>query len=405
MLELAQIKKLLSQYTLQDVIDFTLPPTQDIMIPCSSSIAETLRFMGQQNIISAPVYKQPENISSDSVPEVFDIVSLIDVCNYIVYKDNINEEINHQNLTTKAYDNSVFSNPISDVVYKKDTIVGKISGDTPLLQVIADLVQDKYNYALVNPVHKSHNDSENKDLAELKDIPQSGTKDKERKDISNLELLEFKSRNTVVMVKRHDILKFLNSINEQLQQVLDLSVECLIKMLFSKNHHEGEGNSGTSLLLNSFKRSYTNLDNPCHDMILQRNPPSRLQDILYITPNTTALQGYKILLYNEISSLPVLDQNFCFIAELDISHFHHLSRNNVGLLGKPVLAFISGLRSTSASSELVKRPWFCSNSFTLNQIMFGMINSGYRQSWVLDSSNHINAVLSIVDILDVFSKL
>ncbi|PVV02863.1 hypothetical protein BB560_002673 [Smittium megazygosporum] len=412
----SEIKKVLSGYKLQDVINHSTVPLGKILIDVGISIEEALEFMNRQNLLSVPVYYSPEinnqsKNNSDSNSKVVDIVSVNDICSYVV---------NH-NLTNTPSKESVLQLPIQRVVEAKKTIIGKTTSDMPLMEIISELVQDRYTFALVDIVGKGDSTSSGGD-----------------EDI-----------NSKAMVKRHDILSFLNSINHELQAALDLSVGEVMEILFAKNNynwvvnralkeeindgsHDPNGISGFKLS-NAFKRSYTNLNNPCHNTTLPSDPPRRFQDIIYIVPTTLAIEGYKMLLYNDIGTLPVLDPvSKGFIAELEISHFRYLSSSNSGLLGKPVLAFISGLRNTylqrqsvaqkvflgmsptnstlvslreSSMAPSIKPPWFCNKSFTLNQIMFGMINSGYRQTFVLDKNNNIEGLLSIIDVLDLFNKL
>ncbi|PVU98604.1 hypothetical protein BB559_001404 [Furculomyces boomerangus] len=419
MTKFPEIKKLLNSFKVQDVIDFKNNTDSSYHLSDKNTIYEALQLLKEHNMLSAPVYlSESEDVERLMFP-FLDIISLVDICNYVVFNKNLAREMENLNMGGNPLDKSILYTPISDVIKLKETKGCRIEGTVSLMELVVYLVTDKYNYALVGTTKHGKNCQKIQSSSENSRSLNENTKNC---TVCEKECLEENEKSITnqscfsggpVGITRHDILSFLNNINEKLQDALDLTVEQVMEIIFTKKSEVdsiSEMKKHPLLMSKNFKRSFTNLLNPGHEMVLKKELPYRYQDIFYITPHTLAIDGYKIMNYNEISSIPILNDDFRFIAELEVSHFYHISPNNIGLLGKPVLAFLTNIGVVS--SILTKKqtystikPKFCSKNFTLNQVMFGMINSKTRQSWVLDESGRIDAVISIVDILDLFSKL
>ncbi|KAJ2495106.1 hypothetical protein IWW47_004242 [Coemansia sp. RSA 2052] len=113
-----------------------------------------------------------------------------------------------------------------------------------------------------------------------------------------------------------------------------------------------------------------------------------------LTIRDSALSAMKLLRDSHTSALPVVDIDGRLIAEIAGTGMRYLTQDKIGVLGKPVLAFIYGLQLPKAN------PYVIHEHFTMSQIMTGLLRmkNSYR-AWLVDNEERPICAISTTDIL------
>ncbi|KAJ2806656.1 hypothetical protein H4R20_001606, partial [Coemansia guatemalensis] len=124
--------------------------------------------------------------------------------------------------------------------------------------------------------------------------------------------------------------------------------------------------------------------------------PSAPRHLPHLTIRDTALGALRLLHDTHNSALPVVDYDGRLITEIAGTNLRSLTTGNIGLLGRPVLAYMFGMHLPVTS------PYVIHENFTLSQVMTGLLKMNCRRAWIVDSDERPVAVLSLTDVLNHF---
>ncbi|KAJ1938661.1 hypothetical protein EC988_007522, partial [Linderina pennispora] len=116
----------------------------------------------------------------------------------------------------------------------------------------------------------------------------------------------------------------------------------------------------------------------------------------FLTIRDSALTGLKRLRDIHTSALPVVDYEGRLVTEAAGTAMRALAEDKIGLLGKPILAFMFGMHLPMASLYIV------SERFTLGQVMAGLLWMNSRRAWLVDEDERPVAVITLTDVLRQF---
>ncbi|KAJ1721179.1 hypothetical protein LPJ61_006071, partial [Coemansia biformis] len=126
---------------------------------------------------------------------------------------------------------------------------------------------------------------------------------------------------------------------------------------------------------------------------LRGSPPRSMPRL---TVRDTALSALRLLRDTQTSALPVVDGDGQLVTEVAGASLRRLTTPTLGLLGKPVLAYMFGLCLP------VEGPYVVHESFTVGQVMAGLLWMNCRRAWLVDDDERPVAVVSLTDILAHF---
>ncbi|KAJ2379929.1 hypothetical protein GGI05_006477, partial [Coemansia sp. RSA 2603] len=141
------------------------------------------------------------------------------------------------------------------------------------------------------------------------------------------------------------------------------------------------------------------LDASAMDIAMERmsgGAPMRLPQIPHLSIRDSALYAMEKLRDTQASALPVVDNDGRLITEVAGTGMRRLNSRNIGMLGKPVLAFMFNLGMS------VTQPYVVHEGFTLSQIMSGLLRMNCRRAWLVDRESRPIAVISLTNVLQHF---
>ncbi|KAJ2862164.1 hypothetical protein FB639_005424, partial [Coemansia asiatica] len=141
------------------------------------------------------------------------------------------------------------------------------------------------------------------------------------------------------------------------------------------------------------------LDASAMDIAMERMPrgaAKQLPQIPHLSIRDSALSAMKRLRDTQVSALPVVDADGKLITEVAGTGIRRLRSYNVGMLGKPVLAFMFNLDLS------VTHPYVVHEGFTLSQIMSGLLRMNCRRAWLVDQEARPISVISLTNVLQHF---
>ncbi|KAI8323338.1 hypothetical protein GQ54DRAFT_112235 [Martensiomyces pterosporus] len=323
----------LESFTVRDVLVYRGNPRLSYSIGEDNTVEEALALMLGYDIVSLPVFKRTD----DCGKQLFiDIVSLYDLRDHITQSPTLETEVHFQLLSGRPSGSvTVLQDTIAQVVQSRKHASQVISADAPLEELLRLFT----------------NDHENDDIAETTSgSGYLGDDDREH---------------GVCGLTQYDVVRFIQSHNHQLGRQLDVTA---IDIATTKTggvttlHDKDDGSSS----------------------------------LPHLTIRDSALSAMKRLRDTHTSALPVVDYDGRLVTEVAGTSLRSLTTDKIGLLGKPVLAFMFGLHLPITS------PYVIHSNFTLSQVMAGLLRMNSRRAWLVDGEERPVAVISLTDVLEQF---
>ncbi|KAI9506558.1 hypothetical protein GGI25_003440 [Coemansia spiralis] len=352
----------LAKYTVYDVLEYRGNPRLYYSVNESSNIEDALALMNKHNIVSLPVFGD----SATSSDRAFvDIVSVYDLRDYIVNSPGLEKEVEFQMLSGRASGKpTVLQDTIAQVVRSRKHASQEIAADASLEDLVRLFSVRGQHRVLVTGLHNADKDAILFDNA--RQVPNSGRARGVSVDSGCSSILSLsvgtndnddgdstESAGAVCGLTQYDVLRFIQHHNHELgHALLDTSVTDIVKEL-----------------------------------------PQAHTSLVYLTIRDSALHAFKQLSSVHASALPVVDYDGQLITEVAGASLRRLNTGSVGFLGKPVLAFMFGLRIP------VDNPYIIHSNFNISQIMSGLLQMNCRRAWLVDSNNRPIAVISLADVL------
>ncbi|KAI7823953.1 hypothetical protein BX661DRAFT_185990 [Kickxella alabastrina] len=363
----------LDKYTVRDVMEYRGNPQLNHNIEDTDTIEEALRLMDTYDIVSLPVFGRSKGGDQERSSFV-DIVSVYDLRDYIIQSQDLEEEVHFQLLSGRPSGNpTVLQHTVSQVVRSRKHASKEISASASLEQLLRLFTSMGQHRVLVTdlelgPSFPQYHHAQQQ-VPEKPDKPfgyggrQRGYSiDSACSTNSTVEYIEEEGNVVVCGLTQYDVVRFIQHHNHELWHSLDVSAMDLANEKFSS-----EGGKSVDL--------------------------SKLP---HLSVRDSALSAMKQLRDSRASALPVVDHDGRLITEVAGTGMRRLNTSSIGMLGKPVLAFMFGLRLT------VTRPYVVHQGFTLSQIMSGLLRMNCRRAWMVDQAGHPIAVISLTNVLQHF---
>ncbi|KAJ2846327.1 hypothetical protein IWW36_004404 [Coemansia brasiliensis] len=332
----------LEQYTVQDILEYRGNSTLFYSIDENNSIENALALMYAHDIVSLPVF------STDSTHKFIDIVSVYDLRDYIMHAPELEKEVDFQLLSGRPSGKStVLQDTIAQVVQSRKHASQEVSADMPLEELIRLFTTYKQHRVLVTNVPTQAN---------VQKVPDIGRKRGDSIDSGCSAASQSNSDTAVCGLTQYDVVRFIQHHNHQLGSLLDAPALAIAQT---------------------------------HPSLRQAAP----KHMPHITVRDTALKALATLSSTHASALPVVDYDGRLVTEIAGTSLRALTTRNIGLLGKPVLAFMFNLHMP------VTRPYIIHENFTLSQIMTGLLQMNCRRAWLVDRDDRPIAVISLTDVL------
>ncbi|KAJ2550197.1 hypothetical protein EV175_004161 [Coemansia sp. RSA 1933] len=356
----------LEKYTVRDVLEYRGKPTLQHSVTEGNTVEDTLALMDRYNIVSVPVFGSPRVSGSDDSGAFVDILSVYDLRDYIVNSPGLDDEVGFQLLSGHASGKAIaLHDTIGQVVGSRKHASQEIDIQASLEDLMRLFSVRGQHRVLVTGVGKE-------EMVEgAQQVPQS---QRERGISVDSGCSSLPSNNgdydddgctynraeqnaaagkAVCGLTQYDVLRFIQHHNHELgHSILDTSVTNIMQGL---------------------PQQHVNLEK--------------------ITVRDPALHALRQLSVAQASALPVVDYDGKLITEVAGTSMRSLTTHTLGLLGKPVLAYMFGLRMP------VNEPYIVHPNFNISQIMSGLLRMNCRRVWVVDSNQRPLAVISLADVL------
>ncbi|KAJ2499971.1 hypothetical protein GGH96_003082 [Coemansia sp. RSA 1972] len=333
----------LEKYTVRDVLEYRGHPQLQHTVSECDTVGDALELMYAHDVVSLPVF------GGSNGDQVFvDIVSVYDLRDYITNSQGLKEEVDFQILSGRASGKpTVLDDTVAQVVRSRKHASQEVSMRMPLEELVKLFATYGQHRVLVTA-----NDDDNARVP--------GTRKRGVSVDSGCSSASMQSNaNTVCGLTQYDVVRFIQ-------------------------HHNHELGSS--------------LDTPILDVARVHAPlsPSARGHMPHITVRDTALHALVLLRDSHNSALPVVDADGRLVTEFASTMLRGLTHNSIGLLGKPVLAYMFGLRMRVLS------PYVVHENFTLSQVMSGLLRMNCRRAWLADREERPVAVISLTDVLNHF---
>ncbi|KAJ2766055.1 hypothetical protein IWQ56_003865 [Coemansia nantahalensis] len=339
----------LEKYTVRDVLEYRGHPQLHRSVDSASDIESALALMNRHDIVSVPVF--------DAASESFvDIVSVYDIRDYIVRTAGLEDEVAHQLLSGRpSGKHTVLQDAVAQVVQSRKHASPAISAGAPLADLLRLFTTQRHHRVLVSGVDPRHLDA-----AQAAEVP-TGSRKRGFSVDSGCSAASFGDdesggRAAVCGLTQYDVVRFIQHHNHELGRALDAPVAAV-----ARTH------SATK------------------DGALQ-----------CLTVRDTTLAALRLLRDTHCSALPVVDADGRLVTEVAGASLRRLSSGTLGLLGRPVLAYMFGLQLP------VEGPYVVHDGFSVGQVMAGLLWTNCRRAWLVDRDERPVAVVSLTDILAHF---
>ncbi|KAJ1734909.1 hypothetical protein LPJ72_002128 [Coemansia sp. Benny D160-2] len=358
----------LAKYTVRDVLDYRGSATLHHSVAESDTIEDALALMHRLDIVSVPVFRCPGEAKPGGASFV-DIVTVYDLRDYIVNSPGLDDEVEFQLLAGHASGNAtVLQTPVARVVGSRTHAPREIAASAPLESLLRLFVEHSQHRVLVTGVGS---DTERGDSG-AQQVPQPNRKRGASVDSGCSSLL---SASPGSSSSAHDEAADTAGGHLSHGAVCGLTQYDVLRFVQHHNHELGHGVLDTTVGELVGRRQHRPL-------------PAR------VAVRDSALHALRLLSDARASALPVVDGDGRLVAEVAGASLRGLTTQSIALLGKPVLAYILGLRIAPRTDPYVVAP-----SFTVAQIMYGMLRINCRRAWVVDSRERPLAVVSLADVL------
>ncbi|KAJ2541942.1 hypothetical protein GGF49_003256 [Coemansia sp. RSA 1853] len=343
----------LEKYTVRDVLEYRGHPQLQHTVRESDTVEDALELMYAHDIVSLPVFG-----GSGQTDQAFvDIVSVYDLRDYITNSQGLKEEVDFQILSGRASGKpTVLDDTVAQVVKSRKHASREVSMRMPLEQLVQLFATYGQHRVLVTATDMDNDTHANDDNAQ---VP-NGTRKRGVSVDSGCSSASMQSNaHTVCGLTQYDVVRFIQHHNHELGSSLD-----------------------TPIL--NVARVHAPLE------------PSARGHMPHITIRDTALRALVLLRDSHNSALPVVDADGRLVTEFAATMLRGLTASSIGLLGKPVLAYMFGLRMPVLS------PYIVHENFTLSQVMSGLLRMNCRRAWLVDREERPVAVISLTDVLNHF---
>ncbi|KAJ2663601.1 hypothetical protein IWW48_001284 [Coemansia sp. RSA 1200] len=367
----------LEKYTVRDVLDYRGRATLEHSVTENDTIEDALALMNRLDIVSVPVFRCPGESKPGGGDAFVDIVSVYDLRDYIVNSSGLDEEVEFQLLSSHASGNAtVLQTPIAQVVRSRTHAPREIDAQASLETLMRLFTEHRQHRVLVTGM-ASNTESGG---SEAQQVPQAQRKRGASVDSGCSSLLSVSPSSSSHDEAEDRVAGYLSSGGggggEQAGAVCGLTQYDVLRFIQHHNHELGHRVLDTTVA-----------------GIMTRLPPQHLFLTKKITVRDSALHALKQLSDAHASALPVVDYDGKMVTEVAGASLRSLTTQSIGLLGKPVLAYMFGLRIPLTD------PYVVHPSFNVSQIMYGMLRINCRRAWVVDSDERPLAVISLADVL------
>ncbi|KAJ2834156.1 hypothetical protein J3B01_004100 [Coemansia erecta] len=337
----------LEKYTVRDVLEYRGHPQLQHTVGERDTVEDALELMYAHDVVSLPVLG-----GSNSDDQAFvDIVSVYDLRDYITNSQVLEEEVDFQMLSGRASGKpTVLEDTVAQVVRSRKHASQEVSTRMPLEELVKLFATYGQHRVLVTATDDD-NDTDNN-----AQVP--GTRKRGVSVDSGCSSISLQN-NKVCGLTQYDVVRFIQ-------------------------HHNHELGSSLDTPIMSVARTHAPLS------------PSARGHMPHITVRNTALHALVLLRDSHNSALPVVDADGRLVTEFAATMLRGLTHNSIGLLGKPVLAYMFGLRMRVLS------PYVVHENFTLSQVMSGLLRMNCRRAWLVDREERPVAVISLTDVLNHF---
>ncbi|KAJ2710367.1 hypothetical protein H4R19_003781 [Coemansia spiralis] len=339
----------LEKYTVRDVLAYRGHPQLHLSVDDTSDIESALALMGSHDIVSVPVF--------GTAGESFvDIVSVYDIRDYITRAAGLEDEVAHQLLSGHpSGKHTVLQDTVAQVVRSRKHESQAISAAAPLADLVRLFTTLGHHRVLVSDVDPQHLAAD-----DAVEVPGESRKRGYSVDsgcsAASFGHDESSGRKAVCGLTQYDVVRFIQHHNHELGHALDAPVAAVA-------HARGPVDGGAMPRL---------------------------------TVRDTALAALRLLRDTHCSALAVVDADGRLVTEVAGASLRRLSTHSLGLLGKPVLAYMFGLQLP------VEGPYVVHDGFTVGQVMAGLLWTNCRRAWLVDRDVRPVAVVSLTDILAHF---
>ncbi|KAJ1965945.1 hypothetical protein GGI12_000423 [Dipsacomyces acuminosporus] len=334
----------LDNYTVRDVLAHRGNPKLQYSIGENSTVEQALTLMLAHDIISLPVFKASSDLAR---PSFIDIVSLYDLRDHITHSPDLEAEVHFQLLSGRPSGKAtVLQDTITNVVSSRKHASQVISADASLEELVRLFTKLGQHRVLVSDLGRPSPEHRHQR------VPDGAASENENDDILGD---SGDGQSSVCGLTQSDVVRFIQRHNHQLGRQLDV----------------------TAADIASAK-------------------PSPSPALPQLTIREPALSAMKKLRDTHTSALPVVDYDGRLVTEVAGTSLRYLTIDKLGLLGKPVLAYMFGLRLPVAS------PYVIHANFTLSQIMTGLLRMNCRRAWLVDEEERPTSVISLTDVLAQF---
>ncbi|KAJ2726870.1 hypothetical protein GGI07_000198 [Coemansia sp. Benny D115] len=367
----------LEKYTVRDVLEYRGNPQLNHTIDDDNTIEEALRLMDLYDIVSLPVFGHSKSEAGRT--SFVDIVSVYDLRDYVIQAEGLEEEVQFQLLSGRPSGKSmVLQHTVGQVVQSRKHASKEISASASLEQLLTLFTTMGQHRVLITdlelgpqfPYHHSQRVPDHSPASSANGDAK-GRRERATSIDSNCSSahssVEYYEEGDVVVcgLTQYDVVRFIQHHNHELWHSLDVSALDIAreKHMLGKSHDD------------------------------QRMPWPGLEQLSIYD---TALSSMKKLRDSQASALPVVDRDGRLITEVAGAGLRRLTTDSIGMLGKPVLAYMFGLKLT------VARPYIVHQGFTLSQIMSGLLRMNCRRAWLVDDESRPISVISLTDVLRHF---
>ncbi|KAJ2822777.1 hypothetical protein IWW50_004068 [Coemansia erecta] len=337
----------LEKYTVRDVLEYRGHPQLHHCTSEYSTIESALALMYAHDIVSLPVFTGPSSVDAAFI----DIVSVYDLRDYIVHAQGLEKEVDFQLLSGHPSGAAtVLQDTIAQVVKSRKHASQEISARMPLEQLVRLFSTYEQHRVLIANVNDADAPAQ---------VP-TGARKRGGSVDSACSAVSFQSDAPMVCgLTQYDVVRFIQHHNHELGPVLDAPISAVARV------HA-----------------------PLRPAVPGHMP--------HVTVRDTALNALTTMCNSHNSALPVVDRDGRLITEIASTSMRGLATGLLGLLGKPVLAYMFGLRVPVTS------PYIVHENFTLSQVMSGLLHMNCRRAWLVDSEERPIAVISLTDVLNHF---
>ncbi|KAJ2087755.1 hypothetical protein IW138_004725 [Coemansia sp. RSA 986] len=366
----------LEKYTVRHVLEYRGKPTLQYSVTENDTIEDALALMSRYDIVSVPVFGS-SSVSGSNNGAFVDILSVYDLRDYIVNSPGLDNEVEFQLLSSHASGKpTVLQTTVAQVVRSRKHASQEIDAQESLEtlmrlftvrgqhRVLVTGMPDAEDDALLSEtaqqVPKSQRERGGSVDSGCSSLPSNNEHDDDDDGYGYHRPGQHVAASTIngaiCGLTQYDVLRFIQHHNHQLgHHILDTTVTDIMKEL------------------------------PHQHLFLKK-----------ITVRDSALHALKQLSAAHASALPVVDYDGKLITEVAGTSMRSLTTQMLGLLGKPVLAYMFGLRMP------VDDPYIVHSNFNISQIMSGLLRMNCRRAWVVDSEERPLAVISLADVLNHF---